>query len=273
MSFDSDINNYITSFNSSESFCDFLRTVVSDVNCKGVMYDNTFFFEKYSNTPYSVSFVSKIIINHILSNTEEFYNYVIKNDNKNFYIYYSNYILKVTPNLDMYKIITNGKVNNVVKHFNTFSRQFWTVENRFNFDATYTIDNLDKLKRNIINCLLNDNCNSLYIDGYCVFSTENNNIHHINNMIVRNYIIDNVDCLFEYSDTKINIHINDSDNIYRGHNISIVRNNDTFTIILYRESSGLVYDEMMDAYEKSNNMYDAMMSSFNYSYSKHNKTN
>lgn len=282
---DSDINNYITSFNRSELFfCDCIRNAVNDVNCMGMMSGNVFFFEKYSNMP-SIAFKNNVVIDYILNNTEEFCNEYAFNDENcdNFYIYYNNYVLKITSNLDMYKIMINGKTNSKISYYSDYCRVSRPVQNEFNFNSSYHIDNIGNLKKTIVNCLLNEYCDSLYIDGYCVFSISSdcsNNAHIINNLVVRNYVIDNVDCLFEYPDSKINIHMYDPGFIYRGHNISIVRNDDTFNINIYRETSGLNVefenDSMSEVYydtlEKSN-MYNAMMSSYNYVFSRHNNTN
>ena len=230
--------SYITSFNNS--VFDYIRTAVSDVNCMGIMYDNLFFFEKYSNIP-SITFKNNAIIDYIINNTSEFYKTITGSKNEgNIYIYYDKYIMTITPNLDLYKITTDECPK--IKHFNTYRKSSGPVVNNYNFKDSYTFNEIDELKKNIMNCLNNRCCADVYVDGYCVFdSTSQSRVHAINNRIVRDYIIHNIDCLFEH-DAKLNIHMYDEDFIYIGHNICITKVDDIYTVNIERETCGIVYN-------------------------------
>ena len=229
-----DVKHYITSFNNSEVFYDYFRNMINNVDCMGIYCQDSFFFEKY-NFDMSIRIKNDIIINYILENTHQFFdiiNDINSNDNE-YYIYFPNYAIMIDNELNIYKIYL-GHPNTFINPETKYHLSKEPIENNFGFENEYTFSTKNDLKENIIRCLKGE-CADLYINDNCFFdATSSKKVDIINNMIVRNHIIDNIDEIFNnvFVDTIV-INMYDKVCAFNCHTI-LITFNDNINVFISR---------------------------------------
>ena len=233
-----DVKHYITSFNNSEAFYDYFRNMINNVECMGILCQDKFFFEKYT-TDRSIQFKNNLIINYMINNTSEFFDSINNYNNyadNNYYIYFSNYAMIIDNELNIYKIYL-GKPDTFIITDSKYQLSLEPIKSNFNFKDSYTFDNIDELKNTVLDCLNNNNCADMFINDYCLFdATCSKKVNVINNMIVRNNIIDYVnDYIFNnvFVDTIL-INMYDKSCIYNCHTILITMNNNDINVFVSR---------------------------------------
>ena len=242
---ESDKKVFFTSFDNSETFYEYFRNLINNEECMGVYCLVEFFFENYTKDK-AIQFKNNIVRKYMTENTEEFFNLVSQYNHNNsefdcynLFVYFSDYALMIKSDFSVYKV-SLGEPNRPVisgKHTSYESREHQGVTDTHNFKATYSFDEMDELKKNVVECVDDKKCVDIFINDHHMFcSVSQRLVDHIHTIVVPKYISENIDDIFNNTSLKtMHLYMRTETSVYSCNCVIITMNKDNINVNVVRK--------------------------------------